>query len=70
MVGTAPGHAGGEPYMNFLLSFKEEYGEIASTSYTTANAYDAMAVIGLAAYAARAKGLPITSENIREYRSR
>lgn len=23
MVGTAPGHAGGEPYMNFLLGFKE-----------------------------------------------
>jgi ABC-type branched-subunit amino acid transport system substrate-binding protein len=62
MMGTAPGHAG-----NFLLSFKLEYGEIASTSYTTANAYDAMAVIGLAAYAARVKGLPVTGENIRDH---
>jgi ABC-type branched-subunit amino acid transport system substrate-binding protein len=53
--------------MNFLLSFKLEYGEIASTSYTTANAYDAMAVIGLAAYAARVKGLQVTGENIRDH---
>jgi ABC-type branched-subunit amino acid transport system substrate-binding protein len=67
MMGTAPGHAGGEPYMNFLLSFKLEYGEIASTSYTTANAYDAMAVIGLAAYAARVKGLQVTGESIRDH---
>jgi ABC-type branched-subunit amino acid transport system substrate-binding protein len=53
--------------MNFLLSFKQEYGEIASTSYTTANAYDAMACIGLAAYAATVKGLPVTSESIRDH---
>ena len=66
MVGTAPGTAGGEPYMNFLISFKEEFGEISSTPFI-ANAYDAMAVIGLAAYAARVKGLPVISENIRDY---
>ncbi|NIR13892.1 MAG: amino acid ABC transporter substrate-binding protein, partial [Gammaproteobacteria bacterium] len=30
------------------------------------NAYDAAAVIGLAAYAAKVKGLPLTSKNIRD----
>ena len=30
------------------------------------NAYDGMAVIGLAAYAAKVKGLPLTAKNIRD----
>ncbi len=66
MMGTAPGSAGGEPYMNFIVDFKAEFGELPPTPFIS-NAYDATAVIGLAAYAAKAKGLPLTSENIRDH---
>lgn len=66
IVGTGPGTAGGEPYMNFITDFKAEFGEFPPTPFIT-NAYDAMAVIGLAAYATKAKGLPLTSENIRDH---
>lgn len=66
MMGTAPGSPGGEPYANFYANYKEAFGELPSVPFV-ANAYDATAVVGLAAYAAKAKGLPLTSKNIRDY---
>ncbi len=64
-MGTAPGSAGGEPYANFIAEYKRAFGEVPSVPFL-ANAYDATAVIGLAAYAAKLKGLPLTSANIRD----
>ncbi len=66
ILGTAPGAAGGEPYMNFITDFKLEFGELPPTPFIT-NTYDALTVIGLAAYATKAKGLPLTSEHIRNH---
>ncbi len=65
MMGTAPGVAAGESFANFLADYREAYGDLPSVPFI-ANAYDAMAVIGLAAYAARVKGLPLTPANIRD----
>ncbi|MDM8552004.1 ABC transporter substrate-binding protein [Desulfobacterales bacterium HSG2] len=64
MMGTAPGRAGGEPYANFNADYKASFGNIPSTPFI-ANAYDATAAIGLAAYTAKARALPLTSKNIR-----
>ncbi len=64
-MGTAPGSAGGEPYVIFSADYKAEFGTLPPLPYIT-NAYDGMAVIGLAAYAAKAKDLSLTSENIRD----
>ena len=65
MMGTAPGVAGGESFANFNADYKAAFGSLPTIPFI-ANAYDAMAVIGLAAYAAKAKGLPLTSPNIRD----
>jgi ABC-type branched-subunit amino acid transport system substrate-binding protein len=64
MIGTSPGVTSGESYLKFKTAYDNEYGELPTTPFI-ANAYDAMAVIGLAAYASKAKGLPPTSANIR-----
>jgi ABC-type branched-subunit amino acid transport system substrate-binding protein len=64
-MGTAPGTAGGEPYVMFSSDYRIEFGELPPLPFIT-NAYDGMAVIGLAAYAAKLKGLPLTSKNIRD----
>lgn len=64
-MGTAPGSAGGDPFVIFSADYKAEYGRIPGLRFIP-NAYDATAVIGLAAYAAKVKGLPITSKNIRD----
>jgi ABC-type branched-subunit amino acid transport system substrate-binding protein len=66
MMGTAPGVAGGEAYVNFNADYRAEFGTLPPIPFI-ANAYDAMAVIGLATYAAKVKGLPLTSENIRDH---
>jgi branched-chain amino acid transport system substrate-binding protein len=63
--GTAPGAAKGKPYEMFNADFKAEYGKLPPFPFIT-NGYDAAAVIGLAAYAAHVKGLPLTSKNIRD----
>jgi ABC-type branched-subunit amino acid transport system substrate-binding protein len=63
-MGTAPGVAVGEAFLTFSTDFKEAYKDL-PTSPFIANAYDAAAVIGLAAYAAKAKKLTLTTENIR-----
>jgi ABC-type branched-subunit amino acid transport system substrate-binding protein len=62
--GTAPGTAGGEPYERFNRFYKEAYGSLPNLPFIT-NAYDGTAVIGLAAYAAKVKGMSLTSKNIR-----
>jgi len=64
-LGTAPGSAGGDPYVIFNADYKTEYGRLPPLPFIT-NAYDGMAVIGLAAYAAKVKGLPLTAANIRD----
>ena len=63
-LGTAPGTAGGSPYVIFSADYKTEYGRLPPLPFIT-NAYDGIAVIGLAAFAAKVKGLPLTAANIR-----
>jgi branched-chain amino acid transport system substrate-binding protein len=63
--GTAPGTVGGEAFDKFNEYYKAEFGRLPPKPFIT-NAYDATAAIGLAAYAAKVKGLPLTSRNIRD----
>jgi branched-chain amino acid transport system substrate-binding protein len=65
-LGTVAASPGGAALVLFSADYKAEFGELPPLPYIT-NAYDAMAVIGLAAYAANAKGLPLTSDNIRDH---
>ena len=55
----------GEASARFTADYSAAFGELPKSPFI-ANAYDAAAVIGLAAYAARVKGLPLTSANIRD----
>ena len=64
-MGTAPGSEGGESYMIFRAAYEKEFGRLPPLPFIT-NAYDGMAVIGLAVYAAKVKGLELTSKNIRD----
>jgi len=64
MMGTSPGIAFGKSYDMFKTAFTQAYGELPRSPFI-ANAYDAASVIGLAAYAAKAKGMPLTSVAIR-----
>jgi ABC-type branched-subunit amino acid transport system substrate-binding protein len=63
--GTVAASATGKAAEIFNKAYKAEFGKLPPLPYIT-NAYDAMAVIGLAAYAAKVKGLPMTSKNIRD----
>jgi ABC-type branched-subunit amino acid transport system substrate-binding protein len=63
--GTAPGSVGGAALEKFNKAFKAEFGQLPPLPFIT-NAYDGTAVIGLAAFAAKTKGLPLTSANIRD----
>ena len=65
-MGTAPGTAGGTPFVTFSADYKAEYGTLPPLPFIT-NSYDGASVVGLAAYAAKVKGLPLTSANIRDY---
>jgi ABC-type branched-subunit amino acid transport system substrate-binding protein len=65
MIGTAPGTVGGKSTELFVTAFEKEFGEKPPLPFID-NAYDGMAVIGLAAYAAQVKGLDLTAENIRD----
>ncbi|MBW2066003.1 MAG: ABC transporter substrate-binding protein [Deltaproteobacteria bacterium] len=65
-MGTAPGTAGGESYVIFSSDYRMEFGRLPPLPFIT-NAYDGLAVIGVAAYAAKVKGLPLTSVNIRDH---
>ena len=64
-MGTVAASASGNPLVLFSADYKTEFGELPPLPYIT-NAYDGMAVIGLAAYAAKVKGLALTSKNIRD----
>ena len=63
--GTAPGTVGGDAFKKFNEYYKAEYGILPPKPFIT-NAYDGAAVIGLAAYAAKVKGLELTAANIRD----
>jgi ABC-type branched-subunit amino acid transport system substrate-binding protein len=65
MMGTAPGVAVGEAFFQFTGSYEEVYGELPKSPYIV-NAYDAAAVIGLAAYAAKANNLPVNSTTLKD----
>ncbi|MCK4943609.1 MAG: ABC transporter substrate-binding protein [Candidatus Aminicenantes bacterium] len=65
MIGTAPGTLGGEPLELFNSAYEKEFGELPPLPFIT-NAYDAMAVIGLAAYATIQEGNDPTAANIRD----
>jgi len=64
-LGTVAASAGGKAADIFNKAYKAEFGKLPPLPYIT-NAYDGMAVIGLAAYVAKVKGLPLTSKNIRD----
>jgi ABC-type branched-subunit amino acid transport system substrate-binding protein len=64
-MGTAPGTAGGDPFVMFSADYKAEYGKLPPLPFIT-NAYDGTAVVGLAAFTAKTKGLPLTAANIRD----
>lgn len=64
-IGTAPGAAKGASYDIFVADYKLAYGILPPLPFIT-NTYDATAIIGLAAYAAKVKGLPLTPRNIRD----
>jgi len=63
--GTAPGTAGGEPYLIFASDYRMEFGKLPPLPFIT-NAYDGMAVIGLAAYKTKLQGKALTPKNIRD----
>jgi ABC-type branched-subunit amino acid transport system substrate-binding protein len=63
--GTVAASAKGDAYDIFVGDYTKEFGKLPPLPYIT-NGYDGIAVIGLAAYACKAKGLPITSKNIRD----
>ena len=63
--GTAPGTVGGDAYKKFNEYYKAEFGKLPPLPFIT-NAYDGAAIIGLAAYSAKVKGLPLTTKNIRD----
>jgi len=64
-MGTAPGSAKGKAYDILVADYKIAYGTLPPLPYIT-NTYDATAVLGLAIYAAKVKGLPITPKNVRD----
>jgi ABC-type branched-subunit amino acid transport system substrate-binding protein len=64
MMGTAPGAPAGEASLKFSADYTARFGELPKSPFI-ANAYDATALIGLAAYAVEAKGLEPTAKNIR-----
>lgn len=63
--GTVAASASGDTFDMFRKDYEKEFGKLPALPYIT-NGYDAVAVIGLAAHACKAKGLSITSKNIRD----
>ncbi len=64
-LGTVAASVKGKAGNIFNKAYKAEFGKLPPLPYIT-NAYDAMAVIALAAYAAKVQGKPMTSKNIRD----
>lgn len=65
MVGTAPGTSLSGSYDAYLVAYGDAYGRVPPVPFHT-NAYDAVAVIGLAAHKAKAQGKEVTSASIRD----
>jgi ABC-type branched-subunit amino acid transport system substrate-binding protein len=65
-MGTAPGSAGGDPFVIFSADYKTEFGELPPLPFIT-NAYDGVAVVGLAGYLAKTKGLELNAKNVRDH---
>jgi ABC-type branched-subunit amino acid transport system substrate-binding protein len=65
LIGTAPGSVGGRALELFNDYYEAEFGELPPLPFIT-NAYDGMAVLGLAAYAAGAARGPVTAAEIRD----
>jgi ABC-type branched-subunit amino acid transport system substrate-binding protein len=63
---TAPGTVGGKAFAKFNEYYKAEFGRLPPKPFIT-NAYDGAAILGLAAYAAKVKGLELTAANIRDH---
>ncbi len=63
--GTAPGSAQTDSNVIFGADYRAAFGTLPPLPFIS-NSYDATAVIGLAAYAAKAKGQAMTSRNIRD----
>ncbi len=66
MMGTAPGAAGGDSGEIFNQAYKARFGKLPPLPFIT-NAYDAAAVVGLAAQMTQVKGQELTSKNIRDH---
>jgi len=64
-LGTVAASVKGKAGDIFNKAYKAEFGKLPPLPYIT-NAYDAMAVIALAAYAAKVQGKPMTSKTIRD----
>jgi ABC-type branched-subunit amino acid transport system substrate-binding protein len=64
--GTNPGSAQTDSFVIFNADYRAEYGTLPPLPFIT-NAYDATAAIGLAAYAAKVKGLDLTARNVRDH---
>jgi branched-chain amino acid transport system substrate-binding protein len=65
-LGTAPGAVGGKSLDLFNKAYQKEYGQLPPLPFIT-NAYDGMAVLGLAAFDAIQSGKKPTSINIRDH---
>lgn len=65
MMGTAPGSGSGSGFEKFKVFYTTQHGDFPSSPFI-ANAYDATVLLGLASYAVKAKGLKLTSKNIRD----
>jgi ABC-type branched-subunit amino acid transport system substrate-binding protein len=66
MCGTGPGAAETASLLNFNASYEAEYGESPSTAPFLPNAYDAVIIEALAAYAAQVQNGSITPVGLRE----
>ena len=65
LIGTAPGSVGGRALELFNSAYERKFGELPPLPFIT-NAYDAMAVLGLAAYAAGAVNNVVSAADVRD----
>ena len=66
LVGTAPGLPSGPANAAFVRQYRAEYGDKPPLPFIE-NAYDALAVIGLAAFRALAAGEQVTGSSVRDH---
>ena len=65
MYGTAPGSAESTSLTQFNDAYKAQYGKLAAHPFVT-NTYDAVIVLGLAAYKAQIDGKGVTGTTVRD----